>query len=80
MVCAKLHNFCIDEGVGGEPPPRRRSDVQPGDALTVAPNLEHGLVTRQNGLQRSKRQEVTDYLEAHGKARPVPRFRRQRAQ
>jgi hypothetical protein len=69
-VCIKLHNVCIDRNV---PMPERRipDRVQPHDEMLVIdnndPQVDDVLRARATG---SRRQKITDWLEAHGKVRP----------
>lgn len=75
MVCAKLHNFCIDER---EEMPRTRyeQDTRAGDVHEVLLNEDNreNLTSQERNLMRrgtgDRRRDITNYFQEAGIVRP----------
>ena len=79
-VCAKLHNFCIDNRQGKAPPPEAM-DVGEDDQIVVIDNTPDPEDAGRRGYCRvSRRVELTGYLDTIGATRPEPVPSRHRTQ
>lgn len=68
-VCMKLHNYCIDQGDCSSPN-RHMEDHRPGDRGLVYDNASSMDVYLRRRSRGTRRQDITDYLEAEGRGRP----------
>ncbi len=75
-VCAKLHNFCIQQGEGKALTPLP-GDIQPGDDEVLVDNgNDNGELNRAGGPCRTVRRRLTTAIGLWGQVRP-PTNRRQ---
>jgi len=68
-VCMKLHNYCIDRG-DSSPPNRHMEDHRSGDRGVAYDNASDVDVYLRRRSRGTRRQNITDYLEAEGRGRP----------
>ena len=72
LVCAKLHNFCIDQGDTEPPEVRNNADVLPGDdSNRLDNNSSSDDPDSPNPAVGCTRRDLTSYLERIGAVRPA---------